>query len=526
MTNEMLNQCVESTHNSNSLNTHVHASKPGAGPDSGSVAACSAACFSDSKSNDSDAVNAAHMDTPMWLSHDEHNQMMPMHIRSFLDDPDLETPVLAVDVAQVRQNFAELRCALPTARVFYAIKANPEPEILIALAELGSCFDVASPTEVDMALATGVCPSRVSYGNTIKKEKAIAYAFSKGVRLFAFDSQEELEKLARAAPGASVFCRILLPDSQSADWPLSRKFGCHPTMAEDLLVQASELGLQAVGVSFHVGSQQTDPTAWEPALRDVSAIFQRNSSLTLVNLGGGLPTRYAHNVSHINEYGSNIMESLKSHFPTVPDLIIEPGRSIAGNAGVIESEVVLVSRKELAADSKRWVYLDIGLFSGLAETMGECIKYRIACGSPDTALGAVVLAGPTCDSADIMYEHTRFEMPLSLKAGDHVRILGTGAYTQTYSSVSFNGFSPLRAVCIDSPDAKAQIAQLQSVLSKLHVESTQPHIAAALTTTTTRNMSLNEQQQQLLQPQQLLLHPLSTIPGSGPVTGVASTVLR
>jgi ornithine decarboxylase len=131
----------------------------------------------------------------------------------------------------------------------------------------------------------------------------------------------------------------------------------------------------------------------------------------------------------------------------MPEVIIEPGRSMVGDAGVIQSEVVLVSRKA-ANDRKRWVYLDIGKFSGLAETMGESIKYRLRTSRDGTRVGPVVLAGPTCDSADILYEKTEYKLPLSLKPGDKVEIMSTGAYTTTYSSVAFNGFAPLKAICI------------------------------------------------------------------------------
>ena len=145
---------------------------------------------------------------------------------------------------------------MPDTRIFYAVKANPAPEILSLLAGLGSCFDTASVPEIEMALAAGATPDRISFGNTIKKERDIARAHALGVSLFAVDSDEEVEKVARAAPGAQVFCRILT-DGAGAEWPLSRKFGCEPAMAVDVLMRAHALGLSAYGISFHVGSQQT-----------------------------------------------------------------------------------------------------------------------------------------------------------------------------------------------------------------------------------------------------------------------------
>ena len=186
---------------------------------------------------------------------------MTPKLRRFLDEVRPETPYLVVDVDLVEANYKALADALDGVQIFYAVKANPAPPTLERLARLGSSFDVASPGEVERALAAGADPARISYGNTIKKEADIARAFALGVRLFAFDSLAELQKIGRAAPGSRVFCRILT-SGEGADWPLSRKFGCTPVMARDLLAQARDVGVEPWGVSFHVGSQQKNPMAW------------------------------------------------------------------------------------------------------------------------------------------------------------------------------------------------------------------------------------------------------------------------
>jgi ornithine decarboxylase len=331
------------------------------------------------------------------------------------------------------------------------VKANPAPEVLSLLASLGSCFDIASLREVEMVLAAGATPDRISYGNTIKKERDIARAFALGVRTFAVDSIPEVEKIARAAPGSRVFCRFLF-DCAGAEWPLSRKFGCEPAMAADVLEHAHRLGLEAYGVSFHVGSQQKNQHAWDRALASAAAIFrecgERGINLSMVNLGGGFPTKYLKNVPTVKTYGTAIFRALRKHFGNaIPETIIEPGRGMVGNAGIIEAEVVLVSKKS-AEDDVRWVYLDIGKFGGLAETMDESIRYPIKTPRDGDELGACVIAGPTCDSADVLYERDPYQLPVSLEIGDKVLIEGTGAYTATYSSVAFNGFSPLKTVHI------------------------------------------------------------------------------
>ena len=217
---------------------------------------------------------------------------MTDRIREFLRDRRPEGPCLVVDTEVVRENYLAFAKAMPDSRVFYAVKANPAPEILRLLASLGSSFDCASVAEIDMALVAGATPERISYGNTIKKERDVAAAFARGVRLYAVDSVEEVEKISRAAPAAKVFCRIL-SDGTGAEWPLSRKFGCAPEMAIDVLEHAHRVGLDAYGVSFHVGSQQPNPEAWDAALAASAQIFrtlsERGIRLRMVNLGGGFP---------------------------------------------------------------------------------------------------------------------------------------------------------------------------------------------------------------------------------------------
>jgi ornithine decarboxylase len=362
-----------------------------------------------------------------------------------------EGPCLVVDLDVVRDNYLGFARAMPDTRIFYAVKANPAPEILSLLADLGSSFDTASVPEIEMALTAGATPDRISYGNTIKKERDIARAHQLGVDLFAVDSIEEVEKIARAAPAARVFCRILT-DGKGAEWPLSRKFGCSVAMAEEVLVRAHALGLRAYGVSFHVGSQQTRFKSWDEALKQAAAIFRtlgdRGITLSMVNLGGGFPARYLKPVPGVKNYAQAIRASLGKHFGNaIPETIIEPGRGMVGDAGAIKAEVVLVAKKD-ESDRHRWVYLDIGKFGGLAETMEEAIRYPILTQRDDDEKAPCVIAGPTCDSADVLYEKTPYDLPVTLTVGDEVLIDKAGAYTTTYATVAFNGFAPLKSYVI------------------------------------------------------------------------------
>jgi ornithine decarboxylase len=373
---------------------------------------------------------------------------MNRKISRFLAEQRPATPCLVFDLDVVEQKYREMEKAMPEARIYYAVKANPAPEILKLLVRLGSSFDVASLAEIDQCLAAGAEAADLSYGNTIKKESDIAAAHARGVRLYAFDSLAELEKIARVAPGSRVFCR-LLAGSEGAEWPLSNKFGCDYAMARELMLKARALGLVPFGLSFHVGSQQRDPTRWDQAVAETAGLFRELEShgveLKMVNLGGGFPARYRKRVPSIAKYVEEIRAALRRHFGNrLPDtLIMEPGRGLVGEAGVVHSEVVLISRKS-AGDDKRWVYLDIGKFGGLAETMDEMIQYQLVTPHEGRPTGPVILAGPTCDSVDVMYEKADYRLPLDLKIGDRITFLSAGAYTTTYASIGFNGFAPLR----------------------------------------------------------------------------------
>jgi ornithine decarboxylase len=287
---------------------------------------------------------------------------------------------------------------------------------------------------------------RLSFGNTIKHENAIASAADEGIDLFAFDSIIELDKLVRSAPGARVFCRLLI-ENKGAEWPLTRKFGCEAHMAADLLVEAQARGLHPVGVSFHVGFQQTDPQAWSSAIAHAAWVFRacahRGVDLELLNLGGGLPAHYRAPIPPLSQYATVIEAALQHEFgATRPRLLIEPGRFLVGDAGLLRTEILLISRKS-PHERERWIYLDAGRYNGLDETLDERIHYRIRTPHDGAPCGPVILAGPTCDSADILYRRGPYELPLDLAVGDTIDFLSAGAYTGSVASVAFNGFPPI-----------------------------------------------------------------------------------
>ena len=364
------------------------------------------------------------------------------------------TPNIFINLRSIKKHFVQLKDTFPYAHIYYAVKSNPGVPVLRLLDSLGSNFDIASRYELDQVLALGISADRVSYGNTIKKAADVAYFYEKGVRLFATDSKEDLKNIAKYAPGSKIFVRILIENSSSADWPLSRKFGCHPDMAYDLLVQARDAGLMPYGISFHVGSQQRDIGTWNDAIAKTKYLFEsledeEGIHLSMINMGGGFPASYIQPTNDLTVYASEITRYLQDDFgEDVPMIILEPGRSLVGNSGILTSEVVLVSRKNNTA-LQRWVYLDAGKFNGFIETLDESIKYPVITDKDGMGReGEVIIAGPTCDSADILYENEKYKLPIDLKSGDKLYWLTTGAYTSTYASVAFNGFPPIKTYFI------------------------------------------------------------------------------
>ena len=347
-----------------------------------------------------------------------------------------ETPNIFVNLDKMVGYYKQLTTTFPYGNVYYAVKANPGIPVIRLLNSMGSNFDIASRYELDRVLAQGVSPEKLSYGNTIKKAADVAYFYEKGVRMFATDSKEDLKNIGKYAPGSKIYVRILIENSSTADWPLSRKFGCHPDMAYYLLVKAKEIGLVPYGISFHVGSQQRDIGQWNDAIAKTKYLFQsleeeEDIKLEMINMGGGFPAHYLQPTNELNEYASEITRYLEDDFEEIPRIIFEPGRSLVGDSGILTSEIVLVSRKNNTSLS-RWVYLDCGKFNGLIETLDESIKYPVVTDKDGGKDGEVILAGPTCDSADIMYEDAKYKLPLDLKSGDKTYWLSTGAYTSSY----------------------------------------------------------------------------------------------
>jgi ornithine decarboxylase len=348
-------------------------------------------------------------------------------------------------VAHAVRRFEAIQRAFPRTAIHYAVKANPHPPLLAALAAAGCCFDVASPAEVAACVEAGAAPDRFVHSNPVARRRDLAHAAQLGVRLFVVDSPEEVGKLSEVVPGASVLLRLRTSGAGS-DWPLSRKYGCEAHEAVTIAQWADRLHLDVAGLAFHVGSQQRDPSRWAAPIAESARVFRalerRGLRPRLLDLGGGLPARLEGEAPALATYGQAIEAQLAAAFgSSQPQTLLEPGRAVVGDAGVLVASVVSVVRR----GDRRWVFLDAGVFTGLVETLDEAIRYRLETTASGPLVPAV-LAGPTCDSADVLYERQPVMLPADLAEGDEVRFLAAGAYTTCYSTVGFNGFAPLPTV--------------------------------------------------------------------------------
>lgn len=353
----------------------------------------------------------------------------------------MPTPHLVLDLDRAVQRLEQVAGAFGAEAVHYAVTANPNPDLVHVLAAHGCRFDVASPTEVDLCRGAGSPSPHLVYSNPMKRRADIAYAFDAGVRTFVADSVDEIDKLADTAPGSAVLVRMRTSGAGS-DWPLSR-FGAAPSLCVDLLEHAVDRGLDAAGVAFHLGSQQRDPAAWEEPIANAAAVFAlahaRGHRPWLLDVGGGFPAAHDGDYPAFAQYAAQIRCTLREDFGAyVPHLIVEPGRGIVGDAGRLVAEVVGVAWR----GDRRWVHLDAGVFTGLAGLREESVRCRITTDRDGDAVGPAVLAGPTCDSADVLDERIQAVLPLSLCEGDRVVFCSAGAYTASRSTVG-NGFASL-----------------------------------------------------------------------------------
>jgi len=353
-----------------------------------------------------------------------------------------KTPILIIDKGVIKQCYREFCSEFNDAKVYFALKANPHPDIVRLLKDIGCDFEISSHGELDLLLKLGVPVKRIISSNPVKDPSFIKAAYQSGIEDFAFDSITEVEKLSGLAPGSRVHVRLSVPNDGS-EWPLSKKFGVEVEEAAGLLVQAKEKGLNPYGITFHVGSQNTRAAAWVTAIEKSKAVCklvaEKGIELKILNIGGGFPIEYTKPVPSVADIAKEVGASLPTAFPQGIGLALAPGRALVGEAGTLVATVT--AKADRAAE--KWLYLDVGVFNGLMETVGG-IVYPMA-----TTKGNItskwVLAGPSCDSFDVI--STEAELP-ELEVGDRIFIMSAGAYTTAYAS-EFDGFPIPRTYFIE-----------------------------------------------------------------------------
>jgi len=362
----------------------------------------------------------------------------------YLDKEKIETPFLLIDSDKVREKTSMIGRYIKNSKVFYAVKANPDGDIVNFLNDLKMGFEISSEGELEILSSLGVEPERIISSNPIKSLKFLKMAATYGIKYFAFDSAEEVDKLSRFVPHCNVYIRLTVPN-EGSEWPLSKKFGVELDEAATLLTYAKDRGLNPVGITFHVGSQCTNIYNWNIALDKAKVLWdiaERNRiTLNFLNIGGGYPIKYTKNVVSIETIEKNVNSLIYERFPKGIEIHIEPGRAVVGDAGILVTSVIGKARRS----DEDWIYIDVGVFNGLMESVGG-IKYSYVVESYKHARHKKrwTIAGPSCDSFDVIDNNVTLPEP---NVGNLILILSSGAYTVSYAS-EFNGFSIPKTILI------------------------------------------------------------------------------
>src|SRR5262245_56498 len=361
------------------------------------------------------------------------------------------TPLLAASRTVLLRNYEALRSSLPGVECFYAAKANPAEAVLRPLCEAGASVDVCSYGEMLAALRAGFTPEMMIHTHPCKTEQNLTSCYAEGLRWFTFDNANEIPKLARHAPDASLLLRLAVSSSSSLI-NLSAKFGAFEADAVPLMLEARDAGLAVRGMSFHVGSQCRSPEDFHSALVQARRIWDRAAAagieLEVLDIGGGIPAPYREAVLSLDVYCRSLNQALEETFGDLINgerpirVIAEPGR------GLVADTMTLVTRvigKSVRA-GVRWYIIDDGLYGSFSGQMFDHVEYPlIARNADDRTLFPCVVAGPTCDSSDVV---ARDQMLPDLDIGELVLVPTMGAYTCASAS-NFNGLEMARIIGIE-----------------------------------------------------------------------------
>ena len=363
------------------------------------------------------------------------------------------TPIFVIDHEKIRENYREFKSHLPAVQVYFAVKANSNPEIVRTLFEIGSSFDVASMPEfmivyenirhMEKKKRQDWIWDKIIYANTIKPIETLE-ALDKYKPLVTFDNAEEIKKIRDHAPHAGLVLRIRVPNTGSMV-ELSSKFGAHPGEAVDLIMAAFDAGLEVEGLSFHVGSQCTNFENYITALQLSSDIINEVETRTgrkirLLDIGGGFPVKYHPEVKDFKVLAKKLNTEIKRLFPKDMEIIAEPGRFLVANTCTLVAKVV----GKAVRDGKTCYYINDGVYHTYSGQVFDHVNYPVlAFQEGKNQISAVF--GPTCDAFDTITLSA--ELP-DLAIGDLVYSENIGAYSHA-SSTYFNGFPPAKVVHIN-----------------------------------------------------------------------------
>jgi ornithine decarboxylase len=360
------------------------------------------------------------------------------------------SPLLVLDCDAMRQKYRELRAALPSVGLYYAIKSLPHPDALATLAAEGTSFDVATSGELDLLRGIGADPAATIHTHPIKRDRDIRDALDFGCNVFVVDNIDELAKFEAFGAQARLLLRVSFRGKGVVS-DLSRKFGCEPGAVPWLLTEAACLGVPVIGLSFHVGSQSPDPEAHVAAIDACRPFFESDTlagtaHLGMLDIGGGFPADYDGSGVDLAAFCRPINAAL-ARYPSHVEVIAEPGRVLSAPAMYSISTVIGRARRgELT-----WYYLDDGVYGGFSGQIYDHAQYPLTVFSDETALQRSVLAGPTCDSIDVIAEDVLLPV---LQIGDLVLGRQMGAYTLATAS-EFNSIPKPRVVALNAPERGA-----------------------------------------------------------------------
>jgi ornithine decarboxylase len=354
------------------------------------------------------------------------------------------SPLFIIDAERVRRQYRRLAAALPGVDLHYALKPLPHASVVSTLNAEGAFFDLATNGEVELVRRLNVAPERCIHTHPIKRESDIRTALAYGVVRFVVDNPDELRKFVKYRNRSAVLIRVSFR-SPEARCDLSRKFGCEPEAVCGLLRLAGELRIKVAGLSFHVGSQAAGPAMFVEAIARCADLMrsagESGHAADILDIGGGFPVEYLQPCMPIEEFCAPIRAALKN-LPSRVRVIAEPGRYICAPSAISVASVM----GRALRNGRWWYYLDDGLYGSYSGQVYDHANYRIEALVTAGKTYPSVLAGPTCDSIDVINDH--LELP-KLRVGDLLIGHAMGAYTWASAS-DFNFFPRAAVLALDN----------------------------------------------------------------------------